>query len=163
MKAAAKLKEGQRCVVILPDSIRNYLSKFVSDQWMEVRNLQKCQNPMNHWWWDDKVSKLELDPPISIPSTTSCQRTLNMLRKLGIDQIPVLAKCGKLEGVATSQQLMSQLLANKVQPECPISKALQTKFIKVKPDTNLGVAARALELDGFTVVMEGTFSKYYLL
>lgn len=25
MKAAKELKEGQRCVVILPDSVRNYM------------------------------------------------------------------------------------------------------------------------------------------
>ena len=25
MKAAQELKEGQRCVVILPDSVRNYM------------------------------------------------------------------------------------------------------------------------------------------
>ena len=25
MKAAKKLKEGQRCVVIMPDSVRNYM------------------------------------------------------------------------------------------------------------------------------------------
>src|SRR5690606_4372316 len=32
-QVAAKMKEGQRVVVILPDSIRNYLTKFASDAW----------------------------------------------------------------------------------------------------------------------------------
>jgi cystathionine beta-synthase len=31
---AKTLKKGQRCVVILPDGIRNYMTKFVDDQWM---------------------------------------------------------------------------------------------------------------------------------
>lgn len=34
LQAAKKLKKGQRCLVILPDGIRNYLSKFVDDNWM---------------------------------------------------------------------------------------------------------------------------------
>jgi cystathionine beta-synthase/cysteine synthase A len=34
LQVAHTLKAGQKCVIILPDSIRNYLSKFVSDQWM---------------------------------------------------------------------------------------------------------------------------------
>ncbi|XP_070345060.1 cystathionine beta-synthase-like protein isoform X6 [Equus asinus] len=34
VKAAQELQEGQRCVVILPDSVRNYMSKFLSDKWM---------------------------------------------------------------------------------------------------------------------------------
>lgn len=35
LQAAKPLKAGQKCVVILPDSIRNYLSKFVNDEWMK--------------------------------------------------------------------------------------------------------------------------------
>ena len=34
LKAAQKLTTGQNCLVILPDSIRNYLSGFVDDDWM---------------------------------------------------------------------------------------------------------------------------------
>ena len=34
LQAAKKLKKGQKCLVILPDSIRNYMSKFVNDDWM---------------------------------------------------------------------------------------------------------------------------------
>ncbi len=35
LQAAKELKEGQKCLVILPDSIRNYLSKFPDDNWMK--------------------------------------------------------------------------------------------------------------------------------
>jgi cystathionine beta-synthase/cysteine synthase A len=34
LQAAKKLKKGEKCVVILPDSIRNYLSKFADLKWM---------------------------------------------------------------------------------------------------------------------------------
>ena len=39
LQAAAKLKSGERCLVILPDSIRNYLSKFPSDEWMQTHDF----------------------------------------------------------------------------------------------------------------------------
>lgn len=35
LEAARKLKKGQRCVVILPDGIRNYMTKFVDPDWMK--------------------------------------------------------------------------------------------------------------------------------
>ena len=35
LKAAKDLKKSQNCLIILPDSIRNYLSGFVDDQWMK--------------------------------------------------------------------------------------------------------------------------------
>lgn len=39
LQAAKNLKKGQRCLVILPDSIRNYLSKFVDDKWMREQGF----------------------------------------------------------------------------------------------------------------------------
>ena len=35
LKAAERLKKGQKCVVVLGDGIRNYLSKFVDNKWMK--------------------------------------------------------------------------------------------------------------------------------
>ena len=35
LQAAKNLKEGQTCVVILPDGVRNYMSKFLNDDWMK--------------------------------------------------------------------------------------------------------------------------------
>lgn len=37
--AAKSLKQGEKCVVILPDSIRNYLTKFVDDKWMRENGM----------------------------------------------------------------------------------------------------------------------------
>lgn len=39
LKAAKDLAKGQRCLVILPDGIRNYLSKFVDDKWMQYHHF----------------------------------------------------------------------------------------------------------------------------
>jgi cystathionine beta-synthase/cysteine synthase A len=35
LKAASGLKKGQKCLVVLPDSLRNYMTKFLDDRWME--------------------------------------------------------------------------------------------------------------------------------
>lgn len=39
LQVAPRLKKGQRCLVILPDSIRNYLTKFVDDAWMKAQHF----------------------------------------------------------------------------------------------------------------------------
>ncbi len=39
LRAATTLKKGETCVVILPDGIRNYLTKFVDDHWMQQHHL----------------------------------------------------------------------------------------------------------------------------
>ena len=39
LKAARTLKEGQKCVVLLPDSVRNYINKFLNDEWLAERDI----------------------------------------------------------------------------------------------------------------------------
>lgn len=43
LQAAKKLKKGQKCLVILPDGIRNYLSKFADIHWMEAQGFLKAE------------------------------------------------------------------------------------------------------------------------
>ena len=40
LKAASKLKNGQNCLVILADGIRNYMTKFPNDNWMEENGFE---------------------------------------------------------------------------------------------------------------------------
>ena len=39
LQSAKTLSKGQKCLCILADGIRNYMSKFVSDEWMKENNL----------------------------------------------------------------------------------------------------------------------------
>jgi len=50
MKFAADLRSDQRCVVILPDGVRNYMTKFLSDSWMKERNFIEDPERDGHWW-----------------------------------------------------------------------------------------------------------------
>lgn len=39
LQAAQSLTKGQKCLVILPDSIRNYMSKYANDEWMKKQGF----------------------------------------------------------------------------------------------------------------------------
>lgn len=41
LQTAKKLKAGQRCLVILPDGVRNYMTKFADDLWMQEHGFLK--------------------------------------------------------------------------------------------------------------------------
>jgi cysteine synthase len=47
LQAAKQLKSGQKCLVILPDGIRNYLSKFVDDKWMRDQHFLEEKSEVN--------------------------------------------------------------------------------------------------------------------
>ena len=40
LRAASQLKNGQNCLVILADGIRNYMTKFPNDNWMEENGFE---------------------------------------------------------------------------------------------------------------------------
>ena len=40
MQAAKKLNKQQKCLIILPDSIRNYITKFPNDGWMKQNGFK---------------------------------------------------------------------------------------------------------------------------
>ena len=39
LKTAPKLINGQKCLVLLPDGIRNYMTKFPNDDWMKQQGF----------------------------------------------------------------------------------------------------------------------------
>ena len=49
VRAAHKLKAGQKCVVILPDTIRNYMTKFLDDNWLAERDIIKLDVEEKLW------------------------------------------------------------------------------------------------------------------
>ena len=48
MQVARDLGPGKRVVVILPDSIRNYMTKFVDDQWMKENGFTESRWETNN-------------------------------------------------------------------------------------------------------------------
>ena len=49
VQQAKKLKPGQKCVVILPDSVRNYMTKFLDDKWLAERDIISIE-PEDKLW-----------------------------------------------------------------------------------------------------------------
>lgn len=94
LRAAKDLKAGQKVVVVLPDGIRNYMTKFVSDNWLEARNLKPLINEHNHWWWNHTVAELNLDDVRTVSPETTCGAVLELLRKNHLSQIAVTADDG---------------------------------------------------------------------
>eukprot|EP01080_Neovahlkampfia_damariscottae_P001037 gene1037-9941_t len=54
-----KLKKGQRCVVIFPDSVRNYLTKFLSDDWMKAKGFMEGEREPTTEELEEEVKKLK--------------------------------------------------------------------------------------------------------
>ncbi|NP_001080616.1 cystathionine-beta-synthase L homeolog [Xenopus laevis] len=157
MKAAKELGEGQRCVVILPDSVRNYMSKFLSDKWMTQKQFLKVEEleERKPWWWNLKVSSLSLSAPLTVLPTVSCGQTIQLLRDKGFDQVPIVSETGLVLGMVTLGNMLSSVLAGKVKPSDLVTKVIYKQFTQVNLADSLGKLSRILETDHFALVLHG--------
>ncbi|XP_065149033.1 cystathionine beta-synthase b isoform X1 [Paramisgurnus dabryanus] len=152
---AKELKEGQRCVVILPDSIRNYMSKFLSDKWMCEKGFLREEDLFVNkpWWWNLTLQELRLSAPLTVLSSVSIKKTIQILKVKAFDQAPVVDEAGQILGMVTLGNMLSSVLAGKVSPSDPISRVLYKQFKQVRLTDNLGKLSRILETDHFALVV----------
>ncbi|GFF49532.1 cystathionine beta-synthase [Aspergillus udagawae] len=110
-------------VVILPDSIRSYLTKFADDDWLAANDLLPSlssettlvsqsvqpQAPKDKFA-GAKVKSLRLKPITTVRSNIPCETAIEIMRDRGFDQLPVLAPSGKkLVGLVTLGNVLSRL------------------------------------------------------
>ncbi|KAM3862393.1 cystathionine beta-synthase b [Diretmus argenteus] len=155
VKSAKELKEGQRCVVILADSVRNYMSKFLSDKWMCDKGFLRPEDLMvsKPWWWNVTLQSLNLSAPFSVLPSVSCQKTIQILKEKAFDQAPVVNESGLILGMVTLGNMLSSVLAGKIKPSDPVSKVVHKQFQQVCLTDNLGKLSRILETDHFALVV----------
>ncbi|XP_020904552.1 cystathionine beta-synthase [Exaiptasia diaphana] len=156
LQAAKSLGEGQRCVVILPDSVRNYMTKFLSDDWMEEHDfIEPASHGINSKfrWWKKKISSLNLQSPLTVLPSITCQGCIDIMSKEGYDQIPVVDQTGAVLGMITLGNIMSQIVAGRMKPTDNVSQCIYKNFKKVTLDTELGKLSRILDIDHYALVV----------
>lgn len=154
LEAAKDLKEGQNCVVILPDNIRNYLTKFVSDNWMEARNFKDSVNVHKHKWWNNSISTLNLTTPLTVGVDVCLQEVINIMKGNAVNQLPVVDQDGSIKGMVYLPNLMSKMLNRLAKPSDSVSRAIFKQFVKVDRTDCVGHASRVLEKDPFVLVVQ---------
>ncbi|KAH8203401.1 hypothetical protein TruAng_002385 [Truncatella angustata] len=131
------LGKGDVVVVILPDSIRSYLSKFADDDWLAANDLmletdEAAKQAING---DSKkehdpyagatVNSLRLKPVTSVVATQTCSDAIETMREKGFDQLPVLAgPGGKLVGLVTLGNLLSYISRGRATGQSPVSDVM---------------------------------------
>ncbi|KAM6211406.1 cystathionine beta-synthase-like [Sarcoramphus papa] len=153
VRAAKDLKEGQRCVVILPDSVRNYMSKFLNDKWMIKNGFLNDVQEHKPWWWNIKVQKLNLSAPLILLPEVSCQKAIEILQEKGYDQAPVVAESGLILGMVTLSNTLTSVLAGNAQFSDPVTKVIYDQFSKIGLEDSLGKLSCILENDHFAIVV----------
>lgn len=128
-----------RCVIILPDSIRNYLSKFCSDDWMVKKGFYEPSKLLNstHPLYGMRVSDLGLVPVMHFEEKNTIKEALDYFSR-GEMAAPIFQD-GKLVGLATRQSVMHGLLNKTLKPSDSITKAVSKEAVSVDYETDVSI------------------------
>lgn len=159
LKAAKSLNAGQRCVIILPDSVRNYMTKALSDDWMLdhgfVDNDVIKAKRFTHWWAQKRVFDLPLNTPLTITSDVTCKDAISLLKEEGYDMVPVLSEEGAVIGVVTEGNMTNRLLSGRAMPDESVEQAgvIYKTFHKFTMQDTLASVASALDHDPYVLIV----------
>lgn len=151
MQVCRDLGPGKRVVVILPDSIRNYLSKFVDDRWMRQQGFFKAD-------WEvgtvgDVMRTIGRRTVISLDSNDKVSRATDMFKEHGISQMPVLDQ-GKLAGILTESDLLHQLMTGRVDRNTVVAEVMERKVSTVSMHAGSGELPRIFERGEVAIVVD---------
>ena len=159
IRAASTLQKGQRCVVILPDSVRNYMTKALSNDWMldhhfmdgDVIKARKFQT----WWANRRVCDIPMNTPLTITSEVTCKAAIALLKEEGFDMVPVIGSDGNVIGVVTEGNMTSKILSGRVKSDQSVNEAgvIYKTFRKFNMNDSLAELACALDHEPFALVV----------
>jgi len=145
------LGPGKRVVVILPDSIRNYLTKFADDKWMRQQGFFKSD-------WEvgtvgDVVRALSRREVISLDVNDKLGRATELFKSNGISQMPVLDQ-GKLAGILTESDLLHHLVSGRVTKDTIAAEIMERKVSTVGLNASSSELPRIFERGEVALVVD---------
>jgi cystathionine beta-synthase len=151
MQVCRDFGAGKRVVVILPDSIRNYLSKFVDDRWMRQQGFFKAD-------WEvgtvgDVMRTIGRRDVISLDLNDKVSRATDMFKEHGISQMPVL-DTNKLAGILTESDLLHQLMSGRVDRNTVVAEVMERKVSTVSMHAGSGELPRIFERGEVAIVVD---------
>lgn len=152
LKAAPRLKKGQNCVIVLPDGVRNYMTKFVDDKWMRENGF--FQTKPLHGRVKDLLMKVSERPPLTCADDMqTVGSVITIMREKGISQLPVTSG-GVLVGMVSEADLMEFLVSGAGSMDALVSKCTNRQVPSVGFNTPISTLQEALRKSPAAVVVD---------
>ena len=149
-RAAARRRPD--CVVVLPDAVRNYMTKFVDDRWMRDNGFFQTRTLEGRV--QDVVETEARRPEIVVAEDTdSIREVIEKMREKGISQLPVTSG-GVLVGMVTEADLMNFLGSGEGTAGALVSKCMTRHVASVSGATPISALEELLSKTPAVVVVD---------
>ncbi len=152
LKVAADLPADKLVVVLLPDSGRGYLSKIYNDEWMQSKGLIPL--PGHGMTVGDVLgSKGDIPPLITVNRKDPVAKAVDLMRKNGISQLPVVGDNGDVVGsiqeITPLQLVFDHInIATKA-----IGDVMGSAFPKLEKNVEIEKGIKALSLGASAIIV----------
>lgn len=149
LREARRLKKGQTCVVLLADGVRNYLSKFVDDKWMQDNRFSGI-DPI-----DGQVGQLLTKKPavIALDHEATVSEAIRLMTSRGISQIPITHN-EALIGMVREENLLKYLATGEVTTRSTLVDVMDRAVPTVEVSTPVATLQEILMYASSAVVID---------
>lgn len=152
LQAAKDLPAGVLMVVLLPDTGRGYLSKIFNDEWMQAQGFLAPPG-RDLSLGDVLVSKGDVPALMTVGVRDSVRKAVDLMRKMGISQLPVTDEKGAIVGamqeVAAMQLVFDHVDINVKQ----VGEIMGRPFPKMSRETEIEQGFKALSLGAAAIIV----------
>ena len=142
LQVAKRVGPGKRFVVILPDSVRNYMTKFVDDRWMRESGFTEQSSETASV--GELLRRMPPRPLITAQSADTVADSVMRMKDAGISQLPVLDE-GRLVGIVTESDLLAKIVEGQARLSSSIAEVM---FRNVDTVNEREDASRLLDIFG---------------
>ena len=146
LQVASSLESGKRCVVILPDSIRNYMTKHLNEDWMIENEYMELPSDKYPICPPEKTLKdVTISPPTFLEHTIKCIEAVKLLKQAGHSQYVVVHKDDKIVGVVSVHSINNKLFSGSGSLEDNISLFVDKNIPFVPVSQSLGLVVHKMK------------------
>jgi cystathionine beta-synthase len=152
LQIAKQRGPGTRIVVVLPDSVRNYMTKFMDDRWMRENGFE------DQSWETGSIGEvLRRMPPRELLTACggeSIREAVSRMKENGVSQMPVVED-GRVVGIVTESDVLSRLLEGTARLENTVAEVMGRKVLTVHAHEDASQLLDLFATNSVGIIVEG--------
>ena len=148
---------GKRVVTILPDSSRNYMSKFLDDNWMMDKGFMSYNEATQakQVWSQQRIDSAASCIVTQVPNVTVDTPLQNIIDTMIVGiEVPVVDAKGSLVGGVSESSALNSLAQGKSTLSSHVGVVMNRKPKTVAPDCPIGHVAKMMEMHASVIVAD---------
>ena len=153
-----ELDENSVVVILFHDHGSRYVGKVFNDEWMRERGFLNEENKLAR----DLIEKHKDLPLLTVNAGEPVHNAVNIMRKYGVSQLPVV-DAGKFVGSVDDAQLLNALANDPEARDRMVENYLQAPYPIVQPSDPLTTIAKKMSGKGGAVLVDLGQGKYHII